>query len=414
MRPPSGQSLSVIQLVVGILVCWCLGTRTMPAQQTNEGPVVAPRSAGGVGTDPETLGARASRPLFRDFASNKARPIADRPGWWNERGGETLALQGNERGGGTPALPAAQDRASIPPVATTNPGEDWNSLSVASSALQAREPLPGQKDEGAEYTRELVQVQWRSGDPIDLYVIRPRNAEKPPVILYLFSYPSETDTFRQEGVCRRFTQDGFAAVGFVSALTGQRYHSRPMREWFVSELQEALVTSAHDVQMILNYLSSRGDLDTNRVGMFGSGSGATIAVLAAAADARIKALDLLNPWGDWTDWLAKSSVIPEAERPDYLKPEFQKRVAFLDPIQWLGQLGSRPVRLQDVMDDPVTPLISKQRIESAAPPSVKIVRYQDRRTFGQSPSAEGGPFRWIKEQVGMAAPSPKESSEKKN
>ena len=37
-----------------------------------------------------------------------------------------------------------------------------------------------------------------------------------------------------------------------------------------------------------------------------AGSGAAIAILAAAIDPRLKALDLVDPWGDWPDWLAKS------------------------------------------------------------------------------------------------------------
>jgi hypothetical protein len=218
-----------------------------------------------------------------------------------------------------------------------------------------------------------------------LYVIRPRSpnkpAAKPAVILYLYSYPSETKRFQDNGYCQRVTQDGFAAVGFVSALTGHRYHDRPMREWFVSELPEALVTSVHDVQMILNYLAARGDLDTSKVGMFGQGSGATIAILAATVEPRVKALDLLDPWGDWSEWMAKSSLIPEAERADYLKPEFLKRVAPFDPVQSLPQLKSRRIRLQEVDDDPITPEACRQRIEAAAPRSAKIVRYGNTRAL---------------------------------
>jgi acetyl esterase/lipase len=74
-----------------------------------------------------------------------------------------------------------------------------------------------------------------------------------------------------------------------------------MNKWFVSELQEALATSTHDVQMVLNYLAKRGDLDMSRIGMFGQGSGGAIAILSAAADSRIVALDVLDPWGDWPD-----------------------------------------------------------------------------------------------------------------
>jgi hypothetical protein len=291
------------------------------------------------------------------------------------------------------------------PSLETTPGpedENLNSLSLAGSALHAAQPLLGEKDEFPDFTRELIQVQWREGDPIDLYVIRPRGlkkvAEKPPVILYLYSYPSETQRFQDNGYCQRVTQDGFAAVGFVSALTGHRYHDRPMKKWFVSELPEALVTSVHDVQMILNYLSTRDDLDMSKVGMFGQGSGATIAILAATVEPRIKVLDLLDPWGAWSEWTAKSSLIPEVERADYVKPEFLKQVAPLDPVRWLPQLESRSIRLQEVGDDPITPEACRQRIEAAAPRSAEVARFGDTRALYNA-SGGGRLFQWIKQHV---------------
>ena len=119
-----------------------------------------------------------------------------------------------------------------------------------------------------KYTLELLQVQWRPGDPIDLYVMKPKGVKKPPVILYLTAFPTDTDIFKRPEYQELVTRDGVAAVGFVSELTEHRYHDRPMKEWFISELQESLATSAHDVQMVLNYLDSRGDLDMNRVRMF--------------------------------------------------------------------------------------------------------------------------------------------------
>jgi len=80
--------------------------------------------------------------------------------------------------------------------------------------------------------------------------------------------------------------------------------------------------------MILNYLEKRGDLDMDRVGMFGQGSGGAIAVLAAQADTRIKVLDLLNPWGDWPDWLKNSPHVPEDERAAYLNDHLLKTGGF--------------------------------------------------------------------------------------
>jgi hypothetical protein len=299
--------------------------------------------------------------------------------------------------------PAAAAAAAGGETTLEPAGENLSSLSLSGSGLRADQPVLGEKDECPDFIRELIQVKWRDGDPIDLYVIRPRSlkkpAEKPPVILYLYSYPSETKRFQDNGYCQRVTQSGFAAVGFVSALTGHRYHDRPMRKWFVSELPEALVTSVHDVQMILNYLSARGDLDTGKIGMFGQGSGATIAILAATVDRRIKALDLLDPWGDWSAWMAKSALIPEAERADYMQPEFLKQVASLDPVRWLPHLASRTIRLQEVNDDPITPEVCRQRIEAAAPRSAEIVRFSNTRALYNA-SGGGRLFQWIKEHVG--------------
>jgi hypothetical protein len=171
-----------------------------------------------------------------------------------------------------------------------------------------------------------------------------------------------------------------------------------MREWFISEFRESLVSSVHDVQMILNYLATRGDLDMDHVGMFGEGSGATIAILAAAVEPWLKVLDLLDPWGDWPDWLSKSSLIPKEERADLLKAEFLKQVELLEPIKWLPQLQSRTLRLQDALYDKVTPSTAKKRIESAMPASAQIVRYKDSQALGNVAS-EGKFFDWVKERV---------------
>ena len=305
-----------------------------------------------------------------------------------------------------PVVAYAQQQpvASSTPIHQGTP-EDWTSLSLTGSDLRPEKPILGAKDDFPQFTRELIRVQWRLADPINLYVIRPKGVSKPPVILYLYSYPSETDRFRDNDYCVRVTHDGFAAVGFVSALTGQRYANRPMKEWFVSELQESLATSVHDVQMILNFLSTRDDLDLSRVGIFGTGSGGTIAILAAAADPRIKAIDVLDPWGDWPEWMASSSIIPENERPNYVKPEFLKKVAGLDPVDWLPKLKTQHIRLQQVLDDDLTPRAVKDRFASAAPATATVVKYDGTAQFFGAASG-GRIFEWIKDSFRPPAPAP--------
>src|SRR5258708_20859062 len=252
----------------------------------------------------------------------------------------------------SPASPPVADPADARFQGVT---EDWTSPALSGSSLKPVPLLGGVVDERPGYTLELIQVQWRWGDPLDLYVMKPKGVKKPPVILHLYGYPADTDAFKNETFQRALIKNGFAAVGFVSALTGHRYHDRPMKEWFLSELREALATSADNVLMVLNVLATRGDLDMNRVGMFGQGSGASIAILASAADPRIKVLDVLDPWGDWPTWIATSPFVPEEERSDYLKPEFLKKAAPLEPLDWLQKIQAKEFRLQQIIFETETP-----------------------------------------------------------
>jgi hypothetical protein len=294
--------------------------------------------------------------------------------------------------------------SKLPAASAPSMSEHWDLLSLKDNDLHAKQPIVGAKGTYPDFTRELLRVQWRSGDPIDLYVIRPTGVKNPPVILYLYGYPSETDRFLNDTFCRTVTKNGFAAVGFVSSLTGQRYHDRPMKEWFVSELQESIGGSVHDVQMILNYLSTRNDLDMDHVGMYGQGSGGTIAILAAAVEPRIKALDVMDPWGDWPTWLAKSPRVPEEERAAYLKPEFLAKVAPLDPVRWLPQLKARPFRLQENLFNPLTPEDARQRIDAALPVDAQLVQYHDPKEYAEKVSANGKMLDWLHAHLESPAP----------
>lgn len=291
-----------------------------------------------------------------------------------------------------------QTTASGAPLYTTIV-EDWSKLKVGSSQLTPEPPVMGQVSETEDFTRTLLQVKWRPGDPIDLYVILPKNVKNPPAVLYLYGHDEDTDRFKDDRWCTRVTSGGVGAIGFVSALTGQRFHDRPMKQTFVSELQEALGSTVHDVKFILDYLATRGDVDMNRIGMFGQGSGGTIAILAAVADPRIKVVDALDPWGYWPVWLAKSSVVQDdPNKVAFLKPAFLRKVAPLDPVKWLPQLKTARLRIQQPMDAAPVPRVCKNQIKLALPKGAELKRFDTANELIAS-QAGGLLFQWVKEQV---------------
>jgi hypothetical protein len=290
--------------------------------------------------------------------------------------------------------------APFPPAA-----ENWAVLTDLKTGLQPMAYADIQHDERPDFVRELVRVEWRIGDPIDLWIIRPPKVSgKVPVILYLYSYTDVNDRFHDDGWCKRAVADGFAAVGFVSALTDYRYKARPMKQWFVSELPEAMGSSVHDVQLILNYLGARGDMDMDHVGMFGMGSGGAIAILAAQVDSRIKTLDVLDPWGDWADFLEFSPVVPDAERPKYLSTPFLISVAPFEPLAHLQTLKTPNFRVQQTLTDPVSPKIVKERFSQAMPHSGELVKYENAGELLRAWKTSGLSG-WIKQQLRSPKPN---------
>lgn len=303
----------------------------------------------------------------------------------------------------TVPLPELVPNAAGDGMTVARARESFSELSLKDSHLVAAPPLLGSRETLPGFVRELWQVRWRPNDPIDLYVILPKGVKNPPVVLYMYGFPTDTDRFKNTAWCNRVVQGGAAAVGFVSALTGQRYNFRPFKENFISELPEALASSVHDVQMVLDYLATRGDLDMNRVGMFGQGSGGAIAILAASTEPRLKALDLLDPWGDWPEWFAAAPDVPRNERADYLKPNFQKPLEPLEPVHYLPQLKSQKIRIQFV-DDEGEPKEVTARMRAAAPPSVNFVEFKTSRRMYDENSG-GRLFEWIAAALG-AHPAP--------
>lgn len=276
--------------------------------------------------------------------------------------------------------------------------EDWSSLPIGVSKLEPLPPIVGEVSEQDHFTRVTVRVQWRPGDPIDLWIILPKGVKNPPAVLYLYGPGTNNSArFRDPRWSERATSGGVAAVGFEMALTGGRFRNRPMRQTMLTELQESLGSTVHDVKFILDYMDKSGQFDMNHVGMFGDAVGGAVALLAAAADPRIKAVDTLEPWGDWPEFLAKSPVIADDERANFLKPEFLKKVAPLDPVKWLPGLKI-PIRIQQIKQTELVPMECKEAIKAAAPKQTEVLRFASVDVITKHESG-GRLFDWVKDSV---------------
>lgn len=278
--------------------------------------------------------------------------------------------------------------------------EDLKSLAVQDSNFLPPKLTLLERTEGknARYHTEHFRVIFRPGEPQELFVILPEGVKNPPIGLYMFSYPETVARFQSELWAQSAVGRGHAAIGFSSGVSGDGANRSLSRDEFLKELPKNLVQSSHDIQLVLNYLASRGDLNLDRVGVYGSGSGASAAILASAADSRIKVLDVFNPWGAWPEFFAKSSMAPAERRDSFVKPEFLQSVAGCDPVAWFAKSRARSVRIQDVRQQDWVPTGAQERIEDAAPAFAEVNQFEDYRILLEM-QGSGMVFSWIQEQL---------------
>lgn len=308
-----------------------------------------------------------------------------------------LAAHAQENSEPLPA-PSSAAIASFTEHDFTDFHEDWASIKLDTSTLELKESLIGERLNFDSFTREFTRVKWRPSDPIDLHIAIPKGVDHPPVIIYLYGFPTDQKRYGDQGWYGRITSGGFAAVAFVPSLEGPRFHApRPMNQTYLSQLPEALATLTHDIQMLINYLSSRKDLnlDLNHIGIFATGSAATAAILAAAADPRITAIDLLNPWGDWPDWLPKSELVGMAGCDVCTKPDFLPALAPLDPVKWLPTLKTPYIRIRHFVENGQTPRLAQDKMEAVVPKTADLTRFDSVVEFNRSASG-GKTFDWLK------------------
>src|SRR5580700_4182155 len=128
---------------------------------------------------PQTTGQNQDKNNNKDKDKDtKASPAAPQ----QAEPSQPAALQGVP-GLPKPSQPPAIDPKTMTPLYETIQ-EDWSSLAVGVSKLKPEDAVVGAVDTQETFTRTIIQVKWRPGDPIDLYLLLPKGVKKPPAVLY--------------------------------------------------------------------------------------------------------------------------------------------------------------------------------------------------------------------------------------
>jgi dienelactone hydrolase len=152
----------------------------------------------------------------------------------------------------------------------------------------------------------------------------------------------------------------------------------------------------------LDLLAARPDVDAGRLAVVGHDFGAMLAVIAAARDARIRALALIAPTPRWADWFLPFWPIDEP-RLDYLRATEP-----LDPIEQMAALPPRPVLLQMARRDFYVPVMAGYELRASAgddgSASIRLETYDAEHDM-TDPSALADRTAFLAEALGLAGES---------
>jgi dienelactone hydrolase len=234
-----------------------------------------------------------------------------------------------------------------------------------------------------------VVLQATSGLEVEIAIRRPATQEETlvrrPVFIVLGGAVRGKDAGKLIGDTRgaifasiKYPYDGnLRATGAIQVLAQ------------VPAIRRAFYDTPPAVQLALDYLLSRPDVDSTRIEMVGASFGAPFATIAAARDTRITRLWLAHGGGDSYALLEHNLQrdIPNRALRAPLAHVANVLISGprLTPEVWIGQVAPRPVMMLNATDDEQIPRSSVDLLYAAAGNPKELVWLPGKHMQGNRP-----------------------------
>lgn len=220
-----------------------------------------------------------------------------------------------------------------------------------------------ERREVANYVREKIVFSSTHDERVIGYLALPKTGKKPfPCLVTVHAHDNlGKDRDDMEMLRRRFTEKGYAVLALDSKYYNERHHKGQtvydMRGQGFRR-RDANLQTIVDYRRALDFLGTRSEIDTSRIGVFGGSMGSLQAMILVPLEPRIKAVVLRGP-GLWAD---------------------QWNLSPTDQVNFLSRMGARPVLIfNGPYDRPWAP-IGTQRILKLLPGETTMVWYRTSHT----------------------------------
>src|SRR5262245_20968024 len=283
---------------------------------------------------------------------------------------------------GLAGLGAAQ---APPPNAAASTRTEF--LRIIARPKAALAPSPAKTTVENGYSQERLSFISEPGENVPLLIVNKGQRQgRQAVVIALHGTGGSKEGMRS--LLETYADAGFIGVAMDARHHGERalpipglpnsYQSAMLRAYRTGEGHPYLYDTVWDVMRLVDYLSTRADVDPNRIGLVGNSKGGTEAYLAAAADERIAVVvpligvqsfgwSLRHPSGwearTWTRRGATEAAAAESNEPvnAAFVRKFYGRIApglvdKFDGPAMLPLIAPRPLLVVNGDSDPRSPL----------------------------------------------------------
>ncbi|MFH1540131.1 MAG: alpha/beta fold hydrolase [bacterium] len=181
---------------------------------------------------------------------------------------------------------------------------------------------------------------------------------------------------------------GLLAVrGYATFAIDAEYHGdrrEQGKDIFSTDIEsdaQALKQTVLDLRRAVDYLETRDDVDSGRIGYVGVSMGGFLGSLFCGVEERVKTCVLIVAGGDWKLILENSKIAPAIKMRKYVEMEgidiaaLAEKLAYVDPVNLIGFVSPRPLLFLNGKADQYVPPVSTEALFAAAGEPKEIVWY---------------------------------------
>ena len=281
------------------------------------------------------------------------------------------------------------------------PSAPINAVMLETEEVNSETPEKG-------FTIQAFQFDGFKGERVPALLSLPvkHAREKMPVVIFLHGIGQSKSFLRQ--ITAPFNQCGFAFVTFDQFMQGERKLPKksPILN-YLKAFRDRPAKTVNETRRLIDYLSTRPDIDPQRIYLLGASYGAVMGSTVLAKDKRVRAGVLTYGGGDFSILfdsyanhigLAVLLHLIDGKNINPEKPPLPKLTTFqecavwpfiqlitccaryfvgaADPVRYAGQIAPTPVYFQNGRHDVMVPAAAGQALQDAAGEPKKVSWYE--------------------------------------